>query len=114
MIKNRQGQIIIMSLVFMAVIMVASVSVVSYEGNFVLQTKKNYNREKALALAEAGINQAVYQLNQTAGSYTGETFTFGDGAVVTQVINIDGFNKTLEATAYIPNAVSPIAQRKVI
>ena len=103
-----------MSLVFMAVIMVASVSVVSYEGNFVLQTKKNYNREKALALAEAGINQAVYQLNQTAGSYTGETFTFGDGAVVTQVINIDGFNKTLEATAYIPNAVSPIAQRKVI
>lgn len=102
-----------MSLVFMAVIMVASVSVVSYEGNFVSQTKKNYNREKALALAEAGINQAVYQLNQTAGSYTGETFTFGNGTVVTRVTDIDSLNKNLEATAYIPNAISPTTQRKV-
>lgn len=102
-----------MSLVFMAVIMVASVSVVSYEGNFVVQTKKNYNREKTLALAEAGINQAVYQLNQTAGSYAGETFDFGGGTVVTRVTDIDSLNKNLEATAYIPNAISPTTQRRV-
>ena len=113
MFKKREGQIIIMSLVFMAVIMVAAVSVVSYEGSFVLQTKNNYNREKALALAEAGINQAVYQLNQTAGSYTGETFTFGGGTVITRLTDIDSLNKHIEATAYLPDAVNPTTQRTV-
>ncbi len=103
----------ILSLVFMAIIMIASVSVVSYEGSFVLQTKKNYNREKALALAEAGINQAVYQLNQTAGSYTGETFDFGNGTVITRLTDIDSLNKHIEATAYFPNAVAPTTQRTV-
>lgn len=115
MLRHAQakGQVIILGLVFLAVVSLAAVSVVSYEGVYVRQARKNYHQEQTLALAEAGINKAVWKLNQTSGSYSGETLNFGGGTVVVTVANVDSKNKLLEATAYLPDQIHPLSQKKV-
>lgn len=107
------GQVLILGLVFLAVISLATVSLVTYEGTYVQLARKNYEKEKALEMAEAGLNKAIWSLNQTGGVYSGETFNFGNGVVVVQVTDLDPKNKLLEATGYLPDNLSPRVQKKI-
>lgn len=108
-----KGQVIILGLVFLGVVSLAAVSLVSFEGVYVRQARNNYHQEKTLALAEAGINKAIWQLNQTGGVYNGETLNFGGGTIDLAVTDLDSKNKMLEATAYFPDKISPLAQKKI-
>ncbi len=72
-------------------------------------------REQASNLAEAGIDKAIWQLNQTAGSYTGETETAigTTGSFSVTVVDKTASLKTITSTGFIPNATTPKAKRTI-
>src|SRR3989344_2905598 len=93
-----QGQIILIALVFFAIF----VSVTTAFIGFLLASEREVRMAiasvQARALAEAGIDQAAYQLNQNQ-SYAGETDTaLGNGAFTVTVSTIDGSSKQITVT----------------
>jgi hypothetical protein len=67
----------------------------------------------AQTLAEAGIEKAVWKINQNSG-YTGETnISLPTGTLDISVQTIDQTNKYIEATAYTPSKSDPKVTRKV-
>lgn len=72
------------------------------------------NAEKATALAEAGIDKALASLNETGGSYNGESETvLGDGSYSVTITNKDSATKIIEALGYIPNKLNAKVKRKI-
>lgn len=110
--ENR-GYVLLMVLSFITVIVIASVGLLSYTTFYAKNERRIVASTQALALAESGIDKAVYELNQNA-SYTGETgTTIGEGVVTISVSSIDSSNKRITATSYVPNSTNPIATRIV-
>ena len=111
--KNEKGQIVLVALVLLGIFLVTFTSLTRYVGLFALTERRAIASTQALQLAEAGMDQAVYQLNQDS-SYTGETGTpLGNGTFTVIVTNIDSSTKRIIATGYIPNAANPSAYRTV-
>lgn len=70
--------------------------------------------EKAVALAEAGIDKALVSLNKTGGSYNGEAEAFLDGGSYSVAItSTDAATKVVEATGYIPNKTNAKVKRTI-
>src|SRR5579884_4341087 len=112
--QNRQnGQILILALLFLAILLTASTALVGYTTlQLQAQRQTNYQRQ-ALDLAEAGVDEALYQLNQNA-NYTGETGTaLGSGQFTTTVTTLDFNDKQITSTGYIPNNVNPVETKSV-
>lgn len=110
---KQKGSIIIFALVFIGIFFTASTAMVSYSTQ--LSRTENYAvaSAQALHLAEAGIDKALYQLNQSS-SYTGETNTaLGAGTFTTTVTSVSGDTKTITATGYVPNAADPVAYKTI-
>ena len=114
--KNKeQGQILIVALTFMVVLLFLSGALLGFVGQNVLGTRASFSREQALQLAEAGIEKAIWQLNQ-GGSYTGESgsaLAANTGEFDVAVTDISGGNKELAATGYVPSKANPRAIRVV-
>lgn len=111
--QANSGQIIIFSLVLAALLMVASASVVSYTVLNLRQSRTASSGTQALYLAQAGIDKAINQLNLDA-NYSGETGTpLGAGELTVSVATLDGNNKRVTSTAYIPDNQNPLAVRTV-
>lgn len=73
-------------------------------------SRQSIARSQLLNIAEAGIDKAIYELNQSS-SFVGESnVTVGSGTYTTTVANIDSTNKQLTSTAYIPNSSNPTSQ----
>lgn len=67
----------------------------------------------AQTLAEAGIEKAIWKINQNSG-YTGETnISLPTGGIDIEVQAIDQNNKYVTATAYVPTKNDPKVTRKV-
>lgn len=112
--QNSSGQIAILAIVFLAVMIILIGSLYSRLGNFLFSGKSSVEKEQVLQLAEAGIDKAIWELNQTGGSYTGETDSaFGSGTFTVEVTTIDPSTKKIESSAYIPNAVNPLKSKKI-
>lgn len=110
----QKGQIIIIALIFMLVILVLVGALMNFVIQNVNATRRAVAGEQALQLADAGIDKAVWQLNQTAGAYTGETNTaFGSGVFDVVVTSISGTEKEITSTGYVPNKTSPVVRRQV-
>ncbi|PIR82305.1 hypothetical protein COU20_03010 [Candidatus Kaiserbacteria bacterium CG10_big_fil_rev_8_21_14_0_10_59_10] len=111
--RRTAGMILVTALVFGAVLTTMAVALVNYTALNAKVTRASVAEAQALALAEAGIDKAVYELNQN-GSYTGESNTpLGAGVVTITVTNIDANSKRISATASVPNSTSPRAQASV-
>jgi Tfp pilus assembly protein PilX len=110
-----RGQVLIIAIIFLAVILIISATLFSKVASFLRFGAISVESSQATALAEAGIDNAVWQLNQTAGSYSGETNTpLGTTGTFTVTITNNPSNpnvKTIKSTGYIPNAASP--RRKI-
>lgn len=108
---HQNGYLLLVTLVFFSALFVLSAAFVQ---STVVYTKFERNavaKAQALALAEAGIDKAVYELNQSA-SYTGESDTaLGPGTFTISVSSIDGNTKAITATGYVPNDSSPLASQ---
>lgn len=108
---HARGYILVLALVFMGIFLTTAGAYVNFVTLSARSVRTDTAQAQALAIAEAGINKAVYQLNQNA-AYTGETNTsFGEGAFTVNLAPIDAVTKQVTATGYVPNAANPTATR---
>lgn len=113
--KKNKGQILILGIAFMAVVLILSATLFSRVSHFIGFSATSVSREQAANLAEAAIDKALWQLNQTAGAYTGETNT-QLGSVGTFTISIADKSanvKTITATGFVPKSTNPQATRTI-
>lgn len=104
---KQPGQIIIIAIVLMAIIFAISVALLGYTTINVKSSRQTYAENQAYYLADAGLNKAIYQLNQSS-AYNGETDTqLGNGTFSVTVATIDSNTKRITATGYIPNSTNP-------
>jgi hypothetical protein len=111
--KKQSGQIIIIALVVLAVLLTFSTALVGYTTLDLRAERDSYVDGKALMLAEAGIEKAIYEMNQNA-SYNGETETvLDDGEFTITLADIDPNTKEITSTGYYPNSTNPLSTRIV-
>lgn len=116
MIKNQQesGQILLLTFIALGIVLFTVLFVISGAQIYFQNAAYSVNSEKAMALAEAGVDKALASLNRTGGSYSGEAETdFGDGSYSVTVTSIDAATKLIEATGYVPNKDKPKAKRTI-
>lgn len=108
-----RGQIILLALVFFAVVLGLTSALISYVFQYSKSERYSVASTQALALAEGGLDEAAYQLNQNSG-YAGESNTvLGKGTFTVSVTSIDASTKRITVTAYVPNSTSPVATKSV-
>ena len=111
--KNQNGYIILFSLAFMGIMLLLSAALMGYTTLNLKSSRIFYVQNQALYLAEAGIDKAIYQLNQSS-SYTGESNTaLGPGEFTVTVATIDSNTKRITATGYVPNSSKPTAVKTI-
>lgn len=111
---NQTGQILVLALTTVAVVLFSTLFIVAGSQLYFQNTSYTLQAEKATALAEAGIDKAVAALNNSGGTYNGETETFfGEGSYAVLVTSKDTVTKIVEATGYLPNKTNPKVKRVV-
>ncbi|MCX6786963.1 MAG: hypothetical protein NTY93_00315 [Candidatus Kaiserbacteria bacterium] len=109
----RQGYVLVLALVFLGIFFTVASAYLSSVTSSARSTRYDLASAQALAIAEAGVDATLYQLNQNPG-YAGETNTaLGNGYLTTVVTSIDGSSKRITATAYVPSNINPIATKTV-
>lgn len=113
--QSAPGQILVITIVLLAVILVLSASLFSKVTSFIRFGSNSVMHEQAVNLAEAAIDKALWQLNQTGGTYTGETDTAlgTSGTFTITVTDKSPGIKTITATGSIPNGSSPAEKQTV-
>ena len=114
--RRRQGQVLIIAIVFFALIMVLAAALFSQVGFFLRFGSGGRMAEQASALADAGVERALFMLNSNAGNYYGDLTELPLGTTVTFFITVTDkspFLKTIVATGYVPNSIKPIAHRTI-
>lgn len=108
-----RGSIFIFALIVTAMIMTVTTAFFNYYGSAVRAERVSLAGAQAQALAEAGIDKAVYELNQSSG-YTGENNTaLGLGVFSVAISTIDSNTKRLTVTSAVPNLAHPTATRVI-
>jgi Tfp pilus assembly protein PilX len=113
MMKNQKGQIIIIVLVFMGIVTTLGIALVGYASIEIRSHRQAVGRVQGLSIAEAGIEAAIWKLNNQSG-YSGETGTaFQNGEYDVSITDLSGSQKLVRAVAYVPNSTNPRAKRVV-
>ena len=108
-----RGQIILLALVFFAISLSIAAALTSYVVTYSQSERRAVAQTQALLLAEAGIEQAAYQLNINP-SYTGETNTaLGNGTFTVAVTSIDGATKQITATGYVAGPLGVTVYKQI-
>lgn len=103
----------IMALVFLSAFLTIGAGIANYVAQFSRVENFTIASAQALNLAEAGIDYALYELNENP-SYTGESdIDLPNGSVEVLVENEGLGLKNITATAYVPNETDPVATRQV-
>ncbi len=106
-----RGQIILIALVFFGIFVSVTTAFIGFLLSSEREVRVAIASTQALQLAEAGIDQAAYQLNQNP-SYTGETGTaLATGVFTVTVSSIDSDTKHIVVTAYVPSSQNPTATK---
>lgn len=113
LLSTERGYLLIFAIVFMAIMMTLSVGVIGYARVNLLAVQQTDGRQQALHLAEAGIDKAIYELNQNA-NYLGEANTsLGLGSFTISVSTIDQYTKRITVTGYAPYGRGLTAERTI-
>ncbi len=111
--RHQQGYVLLLALVFFGIFFTVASAYIGSVTSSARSARADVASAQAQALAEAGIDKAVYQLNQN-GSYSGETNTALDAGVYTIVVsNVNTNTKRLTVTGSVPNATNPVATKVV-
>lgn len=112
-LKNQKGIVLANAIVFMYVLIflgVAITSLIVFSSRF---SQKTYLEQKALYLAEGGIDKSVWALNNIQ-NYTGENKSpLEDGGFDITISELDSNNKIIEVIGHIPNTSPYKIQRKL-
>lgn len=112
--KNQEGQAFALMIVVTAIVLLTTLLLIGGAQLYYQNSSYSIKAEKAIGLAEAGVDKAVASLNKTGGSYNGETeTTLGGGTYSIKIITQDASTKIIESTGFIPNKTKPIAKRTV-
>jgi hypothetical protein len=107
---RERGYTLLLVLVYFSVTIVGYAGFIDYLTTYSRSTRQAVASTQALALAEAGIDKAVYSLNQDS-NYSGETNTvLGDGMFTVSIVS-GGSTRHITATGYVPNSTAPKATR---
>lgn len=108
---NSQGYVLVVSLVFLGIFLAVSAAFLGSVVTYSKSEDTTVTRTQALLLAEAGIDEAIYQLNQNP-AYVGETDTpLGNGTFTVVISPITSTLKQVVSTAHIPNSTNPTVTR---
>ncbi len=110
--KNQRGVILLLSVVILAILLTMSSAIVGYTALQVHAEHQSIDQGQALALAEAGVDKAISQLN-TNSNYAGETSTALGNGQFSVSITTNGNTKQITATGYVPSSANPIATKIV-
>lgn len=111
--RNGGGYILVMAIVFLGVFFCVAAAYASLMTINIRSVHEDIDNAQALALAEAGVDEAVYQLNQNT-DYTGETDSaLGPGTFTVTVSTVNESTKQVTVTGFVPNSAHPLAQRTV-
>jgi len=114
MINKEKGQILVVVFVALGVVLFTVLSIVAGAQVYFQNANYSLEAEKAIALAEAGIDKAITALNKTSGSFSGESETvLGDGTYSVTITSKDVATKIIEATGYIPSKDKARAKRTI-
>ncbi len=108
-----RGSILLLALIMSSIIMTVTVGFFNYFGSAVRAERYAFASAQARALSEAGIDKAVYELNQNS-NYSGESdIALGNGTFSISVASIDSNSKRITVTSFVPNSVQPTATKVV-
>ena len=114
---SRSAQIIILPLIFLVVVMILTITMFSRVGIFLRSNATSVQNEQAVAVAEAGIDHALFKLNNTVLPYSGEIVNFvPQKEQFSTTIDPPGVGvteKKITSEGCIPNCTSPKAKRTV-
>lgn len=106
-----RGYILIAAIIFLGVFVASGTALLSYLTAYSRAERTMVASTQALAIAEGGLDKAVYQLNQNP-SYAGETDTaLGNGIFTIAVAPIDSQTKRVTVTAYVPDRANPVSTK---
>ncbi|MBI2595852.1 hypothetical protein HYW46_03930 [Candidatus Daviesbacteria bacterium] len=113
----QSGQILVLALIALSIVFLGTLLIVAGSTLYFQNATYTINSEKALNIAEAGMDQAIASINTTGGSYSGtgsNGISFGDGEYITIITTkADGVTKVVESTGYIPNKTNPKSRKTV-
>jgi len=108
-----RGYILLLTLVVSSIIMTVAVGFFNYYATAVHAERFALASAQARSIAEAGIDTAVYKLNQDGG-YTGENDTaLGEGAFSVSIADIGSGSKRITVTSFVPNTANPTVTKIV-
>ena len=112
-ILNARGYILILSLIVSAIVMTVTTGFFNYYASAVHTERFSLAGAQAQFIAEAGIDKAIYELNQDAG-YSGENGTpLGNGVFTISIASIDSNTKHITVTSSVPDNIRPTATKIV-
>jgi hypothetical protein len=112
--KKQRGQILLLVLVVIATVLISVLLIIGGAQLYYRSASYTVDSEKALALAESGIDKAIVSLNRTGGSYTGDNeVILGDGSFSIKVTDKDASTKVIETEGYIPSKTNPKIRRSL-
>jgi hypothetical protein len=112
--KLKPGNAWIGIILLLTFLVTLGIALVSDAVVTIAQSKKATQTLVAQSLCDAGIEKAVFKLNDSGGSYAGEDdLDMETGLIDITVTNIDSENKNIVVTAYVPDKTNPIQQRTV-
>lgn len=108
-----RGQIILVALVFFGIFVSVTTAFIGFLLSGEREVRLAIASTQALQLAEAGVDKAMYQLNQNP-NYTGETDTaVGNGTFTITVSILDGSTKLITTTGTVTVNGSTLATKTV-
>lgn len=114
MIKEK-GEILVIAIAAMGLMLFTVLSLIAGAQIYFANTAYSVDAERAIALAEAGIDKAITSFNKLGNGYTGqegEVF-LGNGSFDVVITTKDAGTKIIESTGYIPNKTKPKVKRTV-
>ncbi|HVB20153.1 MAG TPA: choice-of-anchor R domain-containing protein [Candidatus Paceibacterota bacterium] len=107
------GYVLVLTLVFLGIFFTVATAYLSFVTTSARNALTSVASAQALSLAEAGMDEAAYQLNQNP-SYSGESNTpLGGGVFTVTISSVNSNTKLITATGYVPNSTSPVATKIV-
>lgn len=115
--RAKNGQALILAIVFLAIIATASSAILGYVGAVAKSEKSAGENRFAAQIAQAGIEKAIWCLNQDNGANCGGSYgsTFSGetnvssppGVFSTNVTSLDSSTKEIVSTGFITNSINP-------